>query len=331
MLSRSIASVSATRLGVWFMLTGIALYTAMDVLIKLLSETYPVGQIVFFRSVFAFLPLLYLIGKAGGWHSLATSRLRYYFARSLVGTTAMFLFFWSYALLPLPEVSAIGQSAPILQTALAAIILKEGLSGRRSIAIFIGFLGVLVITQPGTALFQLASLVPLAAAFFYAFGGVVTRALTFSEPNHRISFYFFLFASLAGLLTWPLTLIPSDWLGFLGLTQQEVRWVLPDLPGFLMLALLGVIGGLSQMAIVKAFSLAPASLLAPFDYIGLPLAMLLGYLIWGDLLNLGALIGAAIIVGSGLYIFRHADTKAHSPATSLPPLEEGCKLEVRRP
>lgn len=291
----------AIGIGILLMLSSVAVFAVMDMLIKWLGPVYPVGQVIFFRSVFALLPLSYLIWKAGGIGSLRTPRLSPHLFRSLVGLTSMGCFFWSFAVLPLAEVVAIGQAGPIILTALSVPLLKEKVGPRRWAAVIIGFLGVLLITRPGTALFDPRSLVPLAGAFGYALAMVAIRQLSFSEPSHRIVFYFSAFGATLGLLTLPLSWLPWEVRAF-GLAATDLAWVTPSLADLALLVLIGILGGCGQILMTRAFSNAPAGLLAPFEYTSLAFAMLFGYLFWGELIDQFTLGGAAIIILSGLYI-----------------------------
>ncbi len=280
---------SPTVRGILFMLLAVLLFSTMDVLVKLAAESYPVGQIIFFRNLLAFLPIVFFVRRAGGIAVLRTRHLRLHLWRAATGVGAMFCFFLAFALLPLGEAVALGQAGPIFLTALSVPLLSERVGVRRWSAVAVGFLGVLVMTRPGTGVFEPAALVALAGALLYALAMISIRRLGANEPAATIVFYFTSFATLAGLATLPF------------------GWRVPDPVGLAMLVTIGLIGGVAQMALTQSFRLAPVAVVAPFEYGGLVFAVLFGYLIWHDFPNVYVLAGAALVVASGLYIL-HRET-----------------------
>lgn len=268
------------------LLTNLAvlIFTSMDGLVKLASETYPTGQIVFFRNLFAFLPVLLFLSRSGGLKKLHTKRPFAHFVRGAIGVSAMASFFLSYKLLPLSEAIAIGLSAPIFITLLSVPFLGEKVGPKRAVAIAVGFLGVVIMTKPGEGVFQLGAIVAVVSALLYAFAIIAIRKLGKSEPALVIVFYFTLFAMLASACFLP-------W-----------QWVNPDLKGFLLLALIGIMGGCGQIAFTSAVKNAPVTVLAPFDYMALIYGMIIGNNLWGEVPTRSLLIGAALVMGSGLFI-----------------------------
>jgi len=283
------AALAPTPRGIVYILLATLLFSCMDVLVKLASESYPVGQIVFFRNLFAFLPLSFFVARGGGLAVLRTRRLGDHLWRSLTGLSAMVAFFLAFALLPLGEAVALGQAGPIFLTALSVPLLKEKVGPRRWSAVVVGFLGVLVMTRPGSGVFNPAALVPIAGALLYALAMISIRRLGSTEPAPTIVFYFTLFATLGGALSLPF------------------QWHTPDAAGLSILVSIGLIGGLAQMAMTQGFRLAPVAVVAPFEYSSLVFAVGFGYLIWGDFPGLAVLGGAALVVASGLYIL-HRET-----------------------
>jgi drug/metabolite transporter (DMT)-like permease len=256
----------------------------MDALIKRASADYPTGQIVFFRNLFAFIPVFYFLRQAGGIAALRTNRLRDHILRGIVGVTAMGLVFTAFKLLPLAEAVALTLAGPIFLTALSVPMLGEKVGLRRWSAVFAGFIGILVMTRPGASVFDPAALFAIGGAVFYALAMISIRWLSATEPAATTVFYFTLFATVVGALSLPF------------------QWQSPDIPGFLLLAGIGLIGGIAQMAMTQAFRLAPASIVAPFEYLALVFAVSLGYLFWSEVPDSYILAGSAIVVGSGLYI-----------------------------
>jgi drug/metabolite transporter (DMT)-like permease len=213
--------------------------------------------------------------------------------RGLLGVVGMFLSFAALARLPLADVTAIGFAAPLITVALAARILHERVRIYRWSAVAIGFVGVIVMLAPhldvtrwtaGNAAETLGAIFALANAFTSAASTIQTRRLTGSETNSAIVFYFSLITALFALLSWPF--------GWATLTLSQFAW----------LAAIGVLGGVGHLLMTESFRLAPASLVAPFDYTSILWAVILGYLVFGDVPTSFIFVGAAIIIASGLFV-----------------------------
>jgi drug/metabolite transporter (DMT)-like permease len=285
--------------GIYYMLAAVLLFSCMDALIKRASADYPTGQIVFFRNLFAFVPVIYFLHQAGGISVLRTKRPRDHILRGLAGFTAMVLVFTAFKLLPLAEAVALSLAGPLFLTALSVPMLGEKVGIRRWCAVVAGFIGVLVITRPGAGVFDPAALFAIGGALFYALAMISIRWLSSTEPAATTVFYFTLFATLAGALSLPF------------------QWQTPDVPGFLLLVGIGLIGGIAQMAMTQAFRLAPASIVAPFEYLALVFAVSLGYLFWSEVPDSYVLAGSAIVVGSGLYILHREAVRSRRRAAGI--------------
>jgi len=294
------AAASNPARGIAMMLLCVFFFSCMDATVKLSAETYPIGQIVFFRNIVAFVPVLLYVQRSGGLGLLRTRRLGSHLLRSLFGLAAMVAGFTGYTLLPLGDAVALEQSGPIFLTALSVPLLGERVGRRRWTAVIIGFVGVLIMTRPGAGVFQPAALVPIAAAFIYALAMIAIRKLSQTESTAAIIFYFTLFAACGGALSLPF------------------RWHTPDGVGLLLLVAIGLLGGLAQITMTLAFRLAPVAMIAPFGYAGVVFAMGFGYAIWGDVPDAFLLVGAAIVVGSGLYIL-HRETVVARQRRAAPP------------
>ena len=275
--------------GILFMLLQAFLFTAMDALVKLATERHPTGQIVFFRNLFAMLPLSFFIRQAGGIAILRTRRLGQHVLRSLGGVTSMVALFLAYSYMPLADAMAISTSGPIFLTALSVPLLGEKVGWRRWAAVVVGFIGILIITRPGSGVFGIAALLPLGGAFFYAIAMVQIRKLSTTEPPACIVFYFTVAAMLLGALSLP-------W-----------QWVTPTPLSLVYLISIGLVGGVAQMVMTHAFRLAPVSVVGPFDYTGLIFGAGFGYAIWHQVPDRFVWLGAAIIMASGIYIL-HRET-----------------------
>lgn len=277
--------------GIVLMLLAVGLFSLMDALVKWLGQSYPTMQIVFFRSLFAFVPLAFLIHRMGGLRiAMRVVSARGHLLRCLCGAAAMSLFFYSYAHMKLADAIAIGFAAPIFITALSVPMLGEKVGLRRWSACLVGFAGVLVMVKPGSGVFETAALVALLATLFYALAVIYVRRLSRTDSNVSIVFWFTLSTTLLSAL-----FLPFQWV-----TPQGWDWAL--------LITVGLMGGVAQIAMTKAFRLAEVSVVMPFEYSAMFWAALAGWLVWRELPGMNIWIGCLLVVASGLYIlFREAD------------------------
>lgn len=286
--------------GIMLINAAVVVFTSMDAVIKGVSETFPTGQLVFFRNLFAFGPILVFMLSQGGLQ-LRTRHAWGHLARGLFGVAAMYCYFLSYKLLPLSDAIALGLSGPIFLTVLSIPFLGERVGLRRWSACIVGFIGVLIMTRPdtlfgGAGVWQAAALVPLLAAVFYALAMISIRRLTATESSGSIVFYFTLFATLAGLATAPL-----------GAVDPELAWVWPSGAEWLVVLAIGLMGGCGQILITIAFRCAPVSVVAPFDYMALVYGFLLGWMVFAEVPDWYLIVGGATVVASGIYIV-HRET-----------------------
>jgi len=266
------------------MLLAVLLYGCMDALIKFQSARYPVVEVMFFRSLFALIPLGWLIRRGGGWTALRTRQPRLQAVRALVGFVSLYCFIESFALMPLADVVAIGFAAPLFITALSVPLLGEPVGWRRWSAVLVGFLGVLIMVRPGSGMLGFAAAVALLGTLTYALSIIIIRRLSATDGNAPTVASFTIFAVLATGMVLPFS------------------WVTPAGADWIMLVTLGLLGGAGQIAFTHAFRLAPPVIVAPFDYANMLLATGLGYLVWGDVPTATILAGAMLVIASGLYI-----------------------------
>jgi len=271
------------------MLVAVAAFSTMDALIKWLAPTYPTIEIVFFRSLFGFLPLAFVVLRSGR-AALHTHRPLAQVARAIVGLVAMFGFFYCYRTMPLADVFGIAFSAPIFVTALSVPLLRERVGIRRWSAVSVGFVGVLIMLRPDAGIFASAAWIALGSTVLYAITQIFIRNLGRTESTVSIVFYVTLTTTLASACALPF------------------QWVSPDALDLLLLVAIGILGGIGQILFTRAFRPAPAAVVSPFDYSGLIYVGLIGYFVWGDLPTPLFLLGAAIVIGSGLYIL-HRETR----------------------
>jgi drug/metabolite transporter (DMT)-like permease len=282
-------------LGISLKLISALAFTLMSAGIKAVAARYPTGQIVFCRSFFALIPLIiWLAWRSEFPAALKTANLRGHLKRGVMGSTGMFLGFAGLAFLPLPDAVALGYAGPLLVVVLAALILKERVRIYRWTAVTIGFLGVLLMLSPHLGNETIArgfsggpaigAALALGGAFFSAFASIEVRLLTSTERTGAIVFYFMGLTAL------------------LGLSTSLLGWTMPSWQDALLLFAIGIMGGLGQILIVQAYRYGDASLIAPFEYSTMLWAVAIGWFLFGDWPATAVLVGAVIVVASGIYV-----------------------------
>lgn len=274
---------SAQTTGIGLLLAAILGFTMMDATAKYLTQTYHPAQVVWARFIGNLL-IFAVLFRAATVPLLRTRRPGLQFARALMQLGSVGLFFTSLQHIGLAEATAIMDLNPVLITLGAALFLGEKIGPRRLAGIGAALAGALIIIRPGLGVFQPAALLPLAGAFTYAAGALLTRMARTDSVATSVMWSAVVGSALTSLA------VPFVW--------QPIR--LSDLWAF---ALLGVFGTLSQYLLVRAFAVAEAGVLAPFGYTGLVWAGLWGWLLFGQLPDGWTVAGAALIVAAGLYVW----------------------------
>lgn len=287
-------------IGIVSMTGAIALFSIMDVMVKLLSDDYSTVQIYFFRSLLALIPAWFLLRSEGGLEALKTKRLGFHIFRSCVSMSFLMCFFFAISLMPLADLYAITFAAPLFITALSVPMLGEQVGARRWAAIGVGFIGVLVILRPGGDVLSLGGLIGLGSSLLFSFSMIFTRQLSRTESNGAIVVYFALTSTVLSGIALPFA------------------WVWPTPGAWALLIAAGLIGGVGQILITHAFRSAPVAIVSPFQYTSILWGLTLGYGFFGDVPDAIMLAGAAIVVASGLYILYRETRRGHDP--SPPPV-----------
>lgn len=272
------------RRGIVLMCLAVITFTISSTLVKGLGSGYPVSQIVFFRCFLAFLPIFFILYRGGGWQVLRTKRPGAHIFRVAVGGVALFVGFYALTLMPLADFFAFTYAAPLFATMLSIPILGEQVGIRRWSAVAVGFVGVLIMLQPGAKTFAFAEMVAIGAAFTYALAIIAVRNLARTESSAATVFYF----TLAGLILSGVIL--------------PFEWRTPTLKEWGLLLGIGLMSGIGQILMTDAYRLAPTSVIAPFDYTSMIWALALGYVLFGDFPEPIVLGGAAVVIASGVYI-----------------------------
>src|SRR5262245_45871913 len=262
------------------------LFAVMVVLVRYLGDRYPVGQVVFYRSAFAIVPVVIIYAWRGELEAaIRIGRPFGHLGRGITAVGGMFCNFSALARLPVVDATAISFVSPLFTVALSALVLKERVRIYRWSAVIVGFSGVLVMLAPYLGVGRSAASGEGAIGALFAAASVIqTRALTKSESTSSIVLYFSLICTLAGLATWPLGWIRPNWLELTALI------------------VIGICGGLAHLLLTESYRLAPASLIAPFDYTSMLWALILGYLVFGEVPSALVFAGAAIIAAAGLFV-----------------------------
>jgi len=282
-------------LGISLKVLSALVFTLMSATLKTLTARYPVGEVVFFRSAFALLPLLAWLAWQGDLiNAVRTHNVRGHFLRGIIGTCGMYFGFAALSYLPLHDSIAIGYASPLIVVILAALLLKEKVRAYRWTAVAVGFAGVLIMLSPYLRIETftgslaggptLGALCALLGAFCSAGAMIQVRRLTATERTGAIVFYFFILASGLSLCT------------------IVFGWRMPDATDWLLFILGGILGGIGQILVTECYRYADTSIIAPFEYTTMIWALLFGWFVFGDLPTLTMLAGAAIVAGTGVFI-----------------------------
>lgn len=283
----------------WVTLSCLCVAT-MAAIVKGLGTRLDSFQLAFFRALFGLLAVL-PFAVAAGWGVLRTKRLGLHLVRAIAGTVAMMSGFYALTQLSLATATAIGFTAPLFLTVLAALVLHEVVRWRRWSATAFGFLGVLVIFRPGTGVLELAALAALFSAFGIATVRLLIKRLAVTEKPLTMIVYL-------GLISTAVSAVPSAFV-----------WQTPTLIEIAMLVLLGCVASLSQVFMIRGYGIGEASALAPFEYARLPFAATYGFFLFAEIPEIYTWIGAAMIVGSTLYIAHREHVLNRRTAAKAPP------------
>lgn len=294
-------SIKTNAFGMLAAAGGASAFSVIDMAFKFLSEGYPLYQVVFFRSVIAITLLLAIaIPLEGGYAILRTRNIRLHSLRFVAVAFANITFFTGLAVLPLAEAVAIGFATPLIVTLLSILFLKERVGPWRWGAVITGFAGILVIVRPGTDTFQPSALLPFLGACGYATLHILTRRAGGTDKAATLSFYptlgFLLLSALAGILFGH-----GGWAQGDPLSDTVLRaWAWPTGDEWIYFIVAGVAGAVGGYLVGQAYRLCEAGLVAPFEYVAMPLAVIWGVLIFSEWPAPNVWVGSALIIGAGL-------------------------------
>jgi drug/metabolite transporter (DMT)-like permease len=271
-------------MGIACMIGGGALGTANDAVLKGLTAGYPVGEIMFVRGFFMMIPVAFFVWRAGGITTLITQNYKDHAIRAGLMICGTYLFVSGLRYLPLANAISIAFAGPLFITALAGPMLGERVGWRRWMAVLAGFIGILIIFQPGGSVFQWAALFPLGASCTGALRDILTRKMSARESSVSMLTYSTIGVTLGGLFSLPFGWQPvasADWMYFV---------------------FNGVLISGAHFLMIETFRHAEAALVAPFKYTTVIWATLFGYMFFAEVPGYNLIIGGAVVIASGIYI-----------------------------
>ena len=277
--------LTKNQLGFLYMFLSVCTFSVMDLLVKWSSD-YPTGEVLFFRGFFGLLPTYFLIPKNKLKTFYTTQRSKEHLFRCAMGLMALIAIVVALRELPLAVVVSLSYAAPLFITVLSIFLLSEKVGVFRWLAVLIGFIGVIIIAEPGLRGMNYLYFLPLIFCIGMAFVTITIRKLSTTEPIWLISIFFTITISIAGLATIPM------------------GWIMPNFQDFILLVLIGVTGGSANLFLTQSYKLSEVSLVAPLKYLALIFAIIFGYLIWNEIPTIKTLIGASLVILASLIIFR---------------------------
>ncbi|MGB3176361.1 MAG: DMT family transporter [Albidovulum sp.] len=307
--------------GILCALGATAFFSVNDVTIKFLSGDYALHQVVLIRSLIALAVITILIVPLqGGFSVLRTRRIGMHLMRGCCVVLANMCFFVALASMPLAEAVAIFFISPLLITAFSVFFLGELVGARRWAAVVFGLIGVIVMLRPGSDAFKLISLLPLISAAAYAGLHILTRKIGGTERAVTMAFYVQLsFITVSGAMGLVFGGGAMEGGGNASVEFLLRHWVWPAAADWPLLIALGLTNGFAALLISQAYRLSEAALIAPFEYIAMPLAVFWGALVFGEWPDLVAWVGIALIVGSGLFVFVREALQNRRAVSARPP------------
>ena len=267
------------------MFISVCAFSIMDLIVKW-SENYPVGEVLFFRGFCGLIPLFFLIPKERYFNFYKTNRPFLHFKRCAAGLFAIVAIFIALRELPLATVVSITFASPIFTTIFSIFLLSEKVGLYRWLAVLVGFIGIIVISEPGFSSMNIYYFYPIIFCLGLSYVAITIKQLSVSEPVWLISFYFSISIMILSFFT-----IPQGWL-------------LPSIKDLFLLSLLGILGGLANLWLTQSYKFSDVSLVTPLKYLALVFAIIFGYLIWDEIPTLRTLIGSLLVIISSVIIFR---------------------------
>ena len=267
------------------MFLSVCAFSLMDLVVKW-SDGYPLGQVLFFRGFVGALIYFLIIPRDRIKNFYYTKKAGLHFLRCFFGLIALLSIFTALRNLPLATVVSISFAAPIFTTIFSIFFLSEKVGVYRWLAVFIGFIGIIIIAEPGLTELNIYYIYPVIFCLGMAYVAISIRQLSRTEPVWLISLYFSISITIVSLTT-----IPSG-------------WIVPSLSDFIILTFLGIFGGFANLWLSQSYKYSEVSLVTPLKYLGLVFAIIFGYFIWEETPTLKTLAGSILVILSSVIIFR---------------------------
>jgi drug/metabolite transporter (DMT)-like permease len=288
--------LTKNQLGFLYMFMSICAFSIMDIIVKW-SEHYPLGQVLFFRGFFGIVFYFFIIPRERLHNFYFTKRPGLHFLRCFSGLIALVAIFIALRSLPLATVVSISFAAPIFTTIFSIFLLSEKVGVYRWLAVIVGFIGILVITEPGITSLNIYYIFPIIFCIGLSYVAITIRKLSSTEPVWLISLYFSISITLLSIFSIPL------------------GWTMPSAKDFLILAMIGIFGGVANLWLSQSYKYSEVSLVTPLKYLALVFAIIFGYLIWDEIPTIKSLFGAGLVIFSTLIIFRREIYKKKTIST----------------
>ena len=279
------------------MFLSVCAFSIMDLIVKW-SDNYPLGQVIFFRGFFGIVLYYFVIPKERIRDFYYTKRPLLHFSRCFFGLAALLSIFTALRNLPLATVVSISFAAPIFTTIFSIFFLSERVGYFRWLAVFIGFIGILIISEPGLSSLNVYYIFPVIFVLGMSYVAISIRQLSSTEPVWLISLFFSAAITFAGLLTLPF------------------GWIMPSFYDLTLLSMIGFFGGVANLWLSQSYKFSEVSLVTPLKYLALVFAIVFGYLIWGEVPSGKTLIGAILVIASSIIIFRREIALKKEPTPS---------------
>ena len=267
------------------MVASVICFSVMDICVKWL-DYYPVGQVLFLRFFIGFIPIFFIIPKNKILSFYKTTRPGLHAFRAVSGALAIIALFYGLRELPLADVVSLTFGGPIFVTIASIFFLSEKVGIKRWSAVFLGFIGMLLIVQPAFEELNYYYISPFIFCIFFACVAISVRSLSKTEANYTIAFYFTFLCTVIGLCS-----------------AFFVDWIMPTKIDFLIFVAMGLCGSIANLLLTQSYRLAEASLVTPIKYLSLVFAIFFGILIWSEVPKMLTLVGAALVILSSLIIF----------------------------
>ena len=267
------------------MFLSVCAFSIMDLIVKW-SDNYPLGQVIFFRGFFGLVFYYFIIPKKRIKDFYFTKRPLLHLSRCFFGLAALLSIFTALRNLPLATVVSITFAAPIFTTIFSIFFLSEKVGYFRWLAVIVGFVGILIISEPGFSSLNIYYIFPVIFVLGMSYVAISIRQLSSTEPVWLISLFFSATITIAGIFTIPF------------------GWLMPSFIDLILLSMIGFFGGVANLWLSQSYKFSEVSLVTPLKYLALVFAIGFGYLIWQEIPSSKTLIGAALVITSSIIIFR---------------------------